>query len=130
MFLRWETRHKQHWRGQVTHRALLVKSVRVEGTVRQQHLAYIGSLVATRGQFSPWAVSRFWKEAEESFDALAFPSEQRVQLRAAIAHRIGPRPSEAELQQHWNNAQTLRHTLASLSLVIRSEGKEGESPKA
>ena len=60
MFLRWKTRSKQTRQDEVTHVASLVQSIRVAGVVRQQHLAYLGSVVSTRGQFSPWAVRNFW----------------------------------------------------------------------
>jgi len=94
MFLRWKTRHKQTRREEVTHVASLVQSLRIAGAVRQQHLAYLGSLVATRGQFSPWAVRHFWQQAEHVFATFSLSPEQSGRLRAAITQRIGPRPSD------------------------------------
>src|ERR1700741_4371181 len=99
MFLRWKTYRKQTWRGGGTHIASLVQSVRIEGAVRQQYIAYVGSIGCSQGQFSSWAVSRFWQQAEESFNTLTLSEEQRVRLRATITQRIGPRPSEETLQE-------------------------------
>ena len=126
MFLRWKTRRKQTRQDEVTHVASLVQSVRIKGTIRQQHLAYLGSLVATRGRFSPWAVRRFWQEAEERFDALALPLEQRVQLRAALTQRIGPRPSDEEFQQDWNKVLAELSPSVPLSFFLKGEGKVGQ----
>jgi len=94
MYLRWKIRRKQTRRDEVTHMASLVQSLRIEGAVRQQHLAYLGSLVATRGQFSPWAVRNFWKKAEHVFATFSLSPEQSGRLRAAMTQRIGPRPSD------------------------------------
>lgn len=126
MFLRWKIRRKQRWNENVTHIASLVQSVRHEGAVRQKHLAYIGSIVSTRGQFSPWTANRFWQQAEESFAALALPEEQRGRLRVNITQRIGPRPSEETLQEDQRKARAEFENIASLLLLPRDEEKERE----
>jgi hypothetical protein len=127
MFLRWKKRRKQGWRWEeVAHHVSLVESLRIKGAVRQKYVAYVGSLISTRGQFSSWAISRFWKEAEERFDTLALSLEQRVRLRAVITQQIGPCPSEAELQQDLRQSLAELPGSASLSLLLGGEEKEGE----
>src|SRR5262249_41832894 len=126
MFLRWKTRRKQRWRQHVTHIASLVLSIRIEGAVRQKHLAYIGSIVSTGGKFSSWDTRRFWQKAEKRFDALALPEEQRVRLRATITHRIGPCPSEEALQEAQRKAWAEFENILSLSFLLKGEGQEEE----
>lgn len=124
MFLRWKKRCKQTRRDEVTHVASLVQSVRIKGTVRQQHLAYLGSLVATRGQFSPWAVYHFWQHAESIFATLSLPSEQSVRLHMALTQRLGPRPSAEALQQELSHSLATLPTSASRSLLRGQEKEE------
>jgi len=119
MYLHWKTRRKQRWWEEVTHVASLVQSVRIAGAVRQQHLAYLGSLVATRGQSSPRAVRHFWQQAEHVFATLSLSPEQSVRLRAAITQRIGPRPSDEELQQDWNKVLAELSPSVPLSSLIK-----------
>ena len=124
MFLRRKTRSKLTRRDEVTHVASLVQSIRVAGAVRQQHIAYLGSLVATQGQFSPWAVRNFWQHAETIFDTLALPSVQRVRLQMALTHRLGPRPSEEALQRELSHSLATLPTSIPLSLLRGQEKEE------
>jgi len=124
MFLRWKTRSKQTRQDEVTHVASLVQSIRVAGAVRQQHLAYIGSIISTRGQFSPWAVRRFWQEAEEIFDTLSLSSEQSMRLQMALTQRFGPRPSAEALQQELSHSLATLPTSVFLALLSGKEKAE------
>jgi hypothetical protein len=127
MFLRWKTRHKGKWQQHVTHSASLVQNVRIEGAVRQQYIAYIGSIVCIQGQFSSWSVNRFWTKAEKRFDKLALSEEQRVPLRATITHRIGPPLSEEALQEKRRKEQAEFKKILSLSFLPRDNGQEGDN---
>jgi hypothetical protein len=90
MFVRWQRRDTsptKNWRT-VRLVASLVESVRIEGTARSQHVAYLGNIVETQISDTR-AQCRFWENVVRKLDALSrITAEERQQIERAVADRV------------------------------------------
>jgi hypothetical protein len=110
MFVRWQLYRSQakppRWpfRARDDHggrlRAVLVESVRVDGRPRQKHVAFLGSIVSDK-LIDDRAGKRFWRDVTAKLDRLGnrVSPEECERILAAIAAKVGGRPTEAELEQ-------------------------------
>lgn len=103
MFIRWQTRKRNHanygnyWRSDVTWFAILVEAIRVDGKPRQKHVAYLGSF--TESQLAlPSQRVWMWDGMTERLDRLdnRIAREDRKSIEAALAKRLGPRPTKRQ----------------------------------
>ncbi len=113
MFVRWIPRNREiyrSWHGDdVTHwRALLVENRRVNGKVRQRHLAYLagfheGSLRV------PAQRLHLWDKITQRFDGLGahISPAQRVAIEETMRKRIGPPPTAEERIEINRNTRAL-----------------------
>jgi hypothetical protein len=115
MFVRWQCRvraERNDWAlrevGDITWNAILVESVRVNGKVRQNHIAYLGSF-STRQAASQAQRVYTWEAMLERLDRLSrITPKDRKKIEAAIASKLGPRPTKRERTAvHRNAARTL-----------------------
>jgi hypothetical protein len=99
MFIRWQT-HKsggrQYSRETTRIRAILAKSVRVDGKSRPQYVAVIGSFVAERLDVE--ARRDFWKAADERLSVYVHDDDRR-KIEAALARRV-PLLTTEEVEAH------------------------------
>jgi hypothetical protein len=108
MFVRWQRYESQalnSWWAERNDRrarlkAILVESVRVDGKPRQKHVAFLGS-IASDDSIDGTAGKRFWRDVTQKLERLGnrVSPEERERILAAIAAKIGGRPTEAELEQ-------------------------------
>ena len=100
MFIRWQT-HKsggrQYSRETTRIRAILAKSVRVDGKSRPQYVAVIGSFVAERLDVE--ARRDFWQAAHERLSTYV-PDDDRSRIEAALARRVPPLTAAEEAAWH------------------------------
>jgi hypothetical protein len=124
MFIRWQSRtrtERNNWAiryvGDTTWNAILVESVRIDGKPRQRHVAYLGS-ISTPTQTKSRAQRVYtWEHMLERLDGLGnrIPAKDRKKIEAAIAAKLGPRPTKRERAAvHRNAAQLLKTTKAKL----------------
>ena len=95
MFIRWQTHRSKggSYRGKTTRvRAILAKSVSVDGKSRPRYIAFIGSFVAET--LDVGARRDFWKAAHERL-SIYLDDDERSKLEAALALRVPP-PTAAE----------------------------------
>ena len=95
MFIRWQTHRSKGglYRGKTTRvRAILAKSVSVDGKSRPRYIAFIGSFVAETLDVE--ARRDFWKGAEERLSIYVYDDDRR-KIEAALARRVPP-PTAAE----------------------------------
>ena len=100
MYLRWKRRElRRTWErndGWAPHRleAAVVSSRRIEGTPRQEVVAYLGSI---REEDTGDVVARaaFWETAGPRIAGLGLPDDERARVEAAIEDRV-PRPDDDE----------------------------------
>jgi hypothetical protein len=124
MFVRWQRSRSQAlipWRCAKTERtrlkAILVESVRVDGKPRQKHIAFLGS-IASDDAIDGTAAKRFWRDVTAKLKHLGnrIGPEEYERIVAAIAAKVGGRPTEAELEQfereREQRMQSLRTSLA------------------
>src|SRR5262245_2705760 len=115
MFLRWKTRQSRlQWKGETYLTACLVTSVRTQRGPRQQHVAYLGTIASTNGQFSISDIERFWKQVDRCLGTLHLSVEQAARLQTAVERRIGPRPSAEVLRENERRWQAELEELARL----------------
>jgi hypothetical protein len=101
MFVRWQRRNTsptQNWR-LVRLGAVLVESVRIEGTPRALHVAHLGNIIETRIT-DVGAQCRFWENVVRKLDTLhdRVTAEKRQQIERAIADRV-PCPTRGQYDQ-------------------------------
>jgi len=99
MFVRWKERrsadrdrgHAKH--GSVTHYAVLVESVRVDGRPRQRFVAHIaGYNEGDSRRAREMQAVYFWRQAEGRLNTLNLATDLRARVEAKLAERM-PRPS-------------------------------------
>jgi hypothetical protein len=104
MFVRWQGRVRTERSdvalrevGDITWNAILVESVRVDGKPRQNHVAYLGSFSARQAASQAQRVYT-WETMLERLDCLSnrIPPKDRKKIEAAIASKLGPRPTKRE----------------------------------
>jgi hypothetical protein len=86
-----------HWR------AILVKSVRVDGEPRHVHIAYLGGIAESdikntedKCKRRPW----FWKQVLEKLNSLRISPEEHNKIIATIAKKIsGPIPTTEQMRK-------------------------------
>ena len=79
--------------------AYLVSSVRTKNGPRHRQRGYCGTISLLRGQpASLWSLHWFWAKAEARLAALGLPREQEEKLRATLRQKVGPCPSQEELE--------------------------------
>ena len=94
MFIRWQTHRSKggSYRGKTTRvRAILIKSVRVDGKSRQQYVAFIGSFVAETLDVE--TRRDFWKAAHERL-SIYVDDDERSKIEAGLARRVPPLTAE------------------------------------
>jgi hypothetical protein len=101
MFVRWRHRFDK-----LT--ALLVKSARVNGAPRQQHIAVLGSVPESGGRWRDRC--EFWEAVVNKLDNLPYRMSlaERIKIEDAIALKV-PRPNKRERAQ-WHELQKLRRS--------------------
>ena len=100
MLIRWQTYRSKGglYRGKTTRiRAILSKSIRVNGQSRQRFIAVIGSFVAERLDVE--ARHDFWQAAYECLSTYV-PDEDRSRIEAALARRVPPLTAAEEAAWH------------------------------
>jgi hypothetical protein len=104
MFVRWQSRvraERNEWAlrqvGDTTWNAILVESVRVNGKPRQSLVAYLGSFSTRQAKSSAQRVYT-WEHMLERLDRLSnrITPKDRKKIEAAIASKLGPRPTKRE----------------------------------
>ncbi len=98
MFVRWKKRrstdrafwHAKH--GSVTHYAVLVESVRVDGQPRQRFVAHLTSYNEGDNRNAEMKPVDFWRQAEHRLNGLNLDGDLRARVEAKLAERM-PRPA-------------------------------------
>jgi hypothetical protein len=106
MFVRWQRRDTsptKNWRT-VRLVASLVESVRIEGTPRSQHVAYLGNIVETQISDTR-AQCRFWENVVRKLDALQnrITAEECQRIERTLADRV-PCPTRAHILDSISSA--------------------------
>jgi hypothetical protein len=103
MFIRWQV-HKSaaqiyYKRREVSFRAVLAETKRVNGVPRQRHIAYLGSITE---EYTQVLAQRcyFWDKVTTKLKALSWriPPATMPKLEAALAVKV-PRPSKKEYKK-------------------------------
>ena len=121
MFVRWQLYRSQalnRWQREHNDKharlkAILVKSVRVDGKPRQRHVAFLGS-TSIDGADLP----RFWYDVTTRLDRLGnqLSLQERERIGAAIANKVGGQLlTTAQLAQFERRRQQLLGNLRSLA---------------
>jgi hypothetical protein len=104
MYVRWKRYDLQgRNRGVTLHSAVLVRSERVDGHVRQRHVAYLGSL---RSDYFANVSRRyyFWRDATAKLDAVSLSPAERDRITQRLA-AVVPQPTAEEIaadRAEWN----------------------------
>lgn len=100
----------------ITHRAYLVRSVRVEGRVRQRVVCYLGSITDYRIAYgSAGHRAGFWEQARRKLNSIDLPPEARAHCEAQLA-AVVPEPTEAETRAADEAAKAAKATLRAFGL--------------
>src|SRR5262245_60876456 len=96
MYVRWQSR-KQVLGKDVRRTAIVVESVRVDGTPTQRHIAYLGG-IAESAINNLASQCRFWTNVKNKLDSLGhcITVENRERIEAAVAKTV-PRPTNTQL---------------------------------
>ncbi len=111
MYIRWK-RCALRRTADVTLKAFLVHSVRVEGRPRQRILGYLGA-IRVRYQQAPAHRQRFWSQVAQRLTALQVDPGTRATLEACLA-RVVPRLTPADLATLEAQRTALYHLAAAL----------------
>jgi hypothetical protein len=107
MFVRWRFRRFQYHddphhyffnSGRLN--ATLIENRRVDGEVKQQHIAFLGSAVVRKGNMQVGYRDCFWRSANKRLDELAdrIGPEERQRIEAALLERVSP-PTDEEREE-------------------------------
>jgi hypothetical protein len=126
MFVRWQSRvraERNDWAirevGDITWNAILVESVRVTGKPRQNHVAYLGSFSTRQAKSSAQRVYT-WEHMLERLDRMNITPKDRKKIKAAIASKLGPRPTKRERTAVQRNA-------ARIMAAFKAKSRTGTS---
>jgi hypothetical protein len=119
MYVRWQLYRSQsrnlwqreHNDKRARLKAILVESVRVDGTPVQKHIAFLGSTRVDRVDRR-----RFWYDVMAALDRLhnRVSRQERRQISQAIARKLGSRvPTKAELRAFERERAELLKSLTS-----------------
>jgi hypothetical protein len=100
MFIRWQKRPKSvRSRQDIILMAVLIRSIRIDGRPRQQHMAYLGS-ISESGLTLLGRRSDFWNSATEALNGLGdqITRVERKSIEKALRSKVGPRPTQREKQ--------------------------------
>jgi hypothetical protein len=111
MYIRWK-RCALRRTADVTLKAFLVDSVRVEGRPRQRILGYLGA-IRVRYQQAPAHRQRFWHQVEQRLPTLRVDPGTHAALEASLA-RVVPRLTPADLATLEAQRTALAHLAATL----------------
>ena len=111
MYIRWK-QYVLRRTADVTLKAFLVDSVRVEGRPRQRILGYLGA-IRERYQQAPAHRLRFWSQVAPRLTALQVDPGTRTALEACLA-RVVPRLTPADLAILEAQRTALAHLAATL----------------
>jgi transposase len=107
-------------------KAVPVESIRVDGKPRQKHIAFVGS-IASGDAIGGTAGKRFWRDVISKLKRLGHrvaPEEYEC-IVAAVAAKVGGRPTEAELKQFEREREWLMQSLqTSLAPCARSSARQ------
>jgi hypothetical protein len=123
MFVRWQRYRSQAlipWRTERTRlKAILVESVRVDGKPRQKHIAFLGS-IASDDAIGGTVGKRFWRDVISKLKRLGnrVAPEDYERIVAAIAAKVGGRPTEAELEQFERECEQLVQSLQTFPRAL------------
>jgi hypothetical protein len=101
--------------GDTTWNAILVESVRIDGKPRQKHVAYLGSFSDRQAKLPAQRVYT-WEHMLERLDRLSnrITPRDRKKIEAAIASKLGPRPTKRERTAvHRKAARIMGATVAA-----------------
>jgi hypothetical protein len=100
MFVRWKIRKSTDTggryfrrRGQATHYAVLVESVRIEGKPRQRFVAHLARIAEGKQEIHDRA--DFWRAAISGLDKLGINGPARERAEAKLAEKVR-RPTDEE----------------------------------
>ena len=111
MYIRWK-RSPLRRTADVTLKAFLVHSVRVQGRPRQRILGYLGA-IRQRYQHAPAHRQRFWQQVTPRLTALPVDAVTRAVLEADLA-RVVPRLTPADLATLEAQRAALYHLAVTL----------------
>ena len=111
MYIRWK-RCALRRTADVTLKAFLVDSVRVEGQPRQRILGYLGA-IRVRYQQAPAHRQRFWHQVEQRLTACRVDPGTHAALEASLA-RVVPRLTPADLATLEAQRTALSHLATTL----------------
>jgi len=111
MYIRWK-RCALRRTADVTLKAFLVHSVRVEGRPRQRILGYLGA-IRVRYQQAPAHRQRFWHQVAQRLPALGVDPRTQAALEACLA-RVVPRLTPADLATLEAQRTALYHLATTL----------------
>jgi hypothetical protein len=103
MYVRWKRYDlRGFYRGTTLHSAVLVRSERVDGRVRQRHVAYLGSVRSDRLKYVGRRES-FWRDVTAKLDTFALSPAERDRVTQRLAAVVPP-PTPEEIaadREYW-----------------------------